>query len=575
MAAPGDPELAADLARRAASVSHDGEAVFAAQVIAAMEAEAFVEKDLGRLLNTAVGLIPRESTIYRLIEDLREQREKENDWHTSRSWLAYRYGYDKFRGNCHVVPNHGLIILSLLYGDDDFQKSLRIVNTSGWDTDCNSGNVGCLMGIKNGLGAIDQGPDWRGPVADRLFLTQAEGGQVISDAVQVAYFIVNCGRALAGEAPLTPKQGARFHFELPGSVQGFGVEYNGAEYSRVEYNGAATNRGDSRQRAPGALKVANVAGRSRLGKRSLAIQYSKLPSGQKVRVSTPTFILPEELNMPGYNLLASPTLYPGQVVQAGLCADQQNRHPVCCGLYCRSYGTKDELQLTCGPEVVLQPGEAKQVEWQVDSPMLAPVAQVGVEVTPQNAGDGVVYLDYLTWKGAPDVDFSRPPVEGTAWSRAWVDAVDRFITHMPESFRLVQNRGTGMLIQGTRDWTDYRVSADVTTNLAASLGIAARVRGLRRYYALILLSDGKARLVKMLDEEIILEERSLPWEFGQTVDLALQVTGSRLQAWVDRQLIFDLTDEAPELASGGIALVVADGCLSCDRVSVRNSDETA
>ena len=26
-----------------------------------------------------------------------------------------------------------------------------IVNTAGWDTDCNSGNVGCLLGIKNGL----------------------------------------------------------------------------------------------------------------------------------------------------------------------------------------------------------------------------------------------------------------------------------------------------------------------------------------------------------------------------------------------------------------------------------------
>ena len=43
MVAPGDPELAADLARRAASVSHDGEAIYGAQVMAAMEAQAFVE----------------------------------------------------------------------------------------------------------------------------------------------------------------------------------------------------------------------------------------------------------------------------------------------------------------------------------------------------------------------------------------------------------------------------------------------------------------------------------------------------------------------------------------------------
>ena len=58
MVSPGDPERAADLARRAASVSHDGEAIYGAQVVAAMEAQAFVEQDLNRLLDTAVGLIP-------------------------------------------------------------------------------------------------------------------------------------------------------------------------------------------------------------------------------------------------------------------------------------------------------------------------------------------------------------------------------------------------------------------------------------------------------------------------------------------------------------------------------------
>ncbi|MBE0695913.1 MAG: ADP-ribosylglycohydrolase family protein, partial [Anaerolineaceae bacterium] len=50
MVAPGDPALAADLARRAGSVSHDGEAIYGAQVIAALEAHAFVENDLEKLL---------------------------------------------------------------------------------------------------------------------------------------------------------------------------------------------------------------------------------------------------------------------------------------------------------------------------------------------------------------------------------------------------------------------------------------------------------------------------------------------------------------------------------------------
>ena len=73
--------------------------------------------------------------------------------------------------------------MALLYGDDDFQRSLMIVNTAGWDTDCNSGNVGCLLGIESGLAAIDGDYDWRGPVADRLYLSTADGGRAITDAV--------------------------------------------------------------------------------------------------------------------------------------------------------------------------------------------------------------------------------------------------------------------------------------------------------------------------------------------------------------------------------------------------------
>src|SRR5215213_3706157 len=124
--APGDPELAADLACRAGSVSHDGEAIYGAQVVAAMEAQAFVEPDLRRLIDVAVSLIPADSTIARLIADIREWHAAEPDWRTTREKIAANYGYDKYIGNCHIVPNHALIIMALLYGDDDFGKSLMI-----------------------------------------------------------------------------------------------------------------------------------------------------------------------------------------------------------------------------------------------------------------------------------------------------------------------------------------------------------------------------------------------------------------------------------------------------------------
>ena len=181
--APGDPEKAAHLAAEASMVSHGGEAIYGAQVVAAMEAQAFVENDLNKLIDTAVAFIPQDCLIYRMIDELREWHQQEPDWRKGRELIAEKYGYDRYGGNCHMIPNHALIIHSLLHGDDDFQKSLMIVNTCGWDTDCNSGNVGCLLGIKNGLEGIEQsGPDWRGPVADRILIPTADGGNSVTDA---------------------------------------------------------------------------------------------------------------------------------------------------------------------------------------------------------------------------------------------------------------------------------------------------------------------------------------------------------------------------------------------------------
>ena len=64
--APGNPELAARLAEQAARVSHDGAAVDAAKLWAAMEAEAFVSRDIERLLDVGLAQIPRDSLIAEL-----------------------------------------------------------------------------------------------------------------------------------------------------------------------------------------------------------------------------------------------------------------------------------------------------------------------------------------------------------------------------------------------------------------------------------------------------------------------------------------------------------------------------
>lgn len=552
MVAPGDPALAADLAQRAARVSHDGEAVYGAQVLAAMQAGAFVEPDLQRLIDTALTFIPRDSLIARLIHDVREWKEADGDWRKTRTRIEERYGYDRYGGNCHMIPNHALIHLGLLYGEDNFQRSLLITNTSGWDTDCNSGNVGCLLGIKNGLAGIDAGPDWRGPLADRLYLPTADGGRAITDALTEAYHVINCGRALAGEPPIAPKNGARFHFDLPGSLQGFQPD------------------GDSPFTTN--LSLENMAGHSKLGQRSLAIHYHHLAAEQVARVATPTFIPAGTPPMRGYTLIASPTLYPGQTVRAEIEADGGNGDEVTCALYARRYGANDALVLISGPEMALGPGSRGELVWRMPDTGGAPIAAIGLAVRAGNGASGTVYLDSLTWDGAPTATLGAPPDGGTMWRDAWVDALDRFDRRLSDPYRLVQNHGTGMLIQGTREWRDYTVEVAIRPNLATACGLGVRVQGLGRYYALLLSTDGKARMVKALAGQTVLAEVELPWELGRTYRLKLEARGSRLRGWVDDHLVFEGEDIPASFDGGGVALICTEGRVDCGAVAITALD---
>ena len=551
MACPGNPELAVEFARRAASVSHDGEAIYGAQVVAAIEAQAFAESNIDNLLDTAIGFIPKNSVIYRLIDDLRDWHQRDGDWRLTRERIAANYGYDKYGGNVHMVPNHALIVLALLYSEDDFQRALTIVNTAGWDTDCNSGNVGCIMGIKNGLAGIDAGPDWRRPVADRLYISAADGGRAVTDAVRETYTISKAARALANQPIESPKNGARFHFELPGSVQGFTLEES------PESDGTAV--------------IENVVGNSVSGTRSLAIRYNQLAVGRMARVATPTFIPPEAIDMPGYQLMASPTLYSGQTVQARLTADKENCQTVTCTLYIQVYGADDALVMRRGETHEVSPGGEALFNWKVDPTDGAPIAAVGIEVSSDAGASGVVYLDYLTWKGTPELSLIKPSSGGTMWKRAWIDAVDNAITSRADvaAYRIMQNHDTGLFIQGTREWENYSFSALVNPHLAKEAGIAVCVQGLKRYYALLLCDDGKLRLIKELDGRRKFAEKEFAWNWDTDYELRLEAAGSNLIACIDGNVVFEYSDTNRPLLTGSVALVCTEGRVDFRDVSVR------
>ena len=324
------------------------------------------------------------------------------------------------------------------------------------------------------------------------------------------YTISKAARALANQPIESPKNGARFHFELPGSVQGFTLEES------LESDGTAV--------------IENVVGNSVSGTRSLAIRYNQLAVGRMARVATPTFIPPEAIDMPGYQLMASPTLYSGQTVQARLTADKENCQTVTCTLYIQVYGADDALVMRRGETHEVSPGGEALFNWKVDPTDGAPIAAVGIEVSSDARASGVVYLDYLTWKGTPELSLIKPSSGGTMWKRAWIDAVDNAITSRADvaAYRIMQNHDTGLFIQGTREWENYSFSALVNPHLAKEAGIAVCVQGLKRYYALLLCDDGKLRLIKELDGRRKIAEKEFAWKLGYGLRTALGGGGFKL-----------------------------------------------
>jgi hypothetical protein len=284
---------------------------------------------------------------------------------------------------------------------------------------------------------------------------------------------------------------------------------------------------------------------------------------------------PEALNMPGYGLMASPILYPGQMVRAYLEADSDNHTDAGVRLYLSAYhpdGTPFELE---GPEVRLPAGGQGALTWQAPDTGGAPIFEIGLQFDAH----GIFYLDALTWDGPPDVAFSSlPGSQAKVWRKTWINGVQHWEGWSEEPFRIVQNEGRGMLITGSRDWQDYQFHAEIRPAfLSKEGGIAVRVQGTHRFYGLLISRDAHIRLIKELDGRTVLAEAPFPYELWQTFEFCLQVDNgstrdapsAHLRAWLDGKLLFDLLDAGQPLLNGGVALVIEEGHLLADQITVK------
>ena len=181
---PGNPELAAEMAWRDASISHVKNGIYGEMFIAAMLAIAATTNNIKDIILGGLAQIPCTSRLYEAIMSI--LNDFENGVSQKDCFQKIHERYDEYteHGWCHVISNAMVVVASILYGEGDYGKSICMSVETGFDTDCNGATVGSILGMSNGIESIPE--CWTKPINDTLQTCVFGVGTVkISDRVEM------------------------------------------------------------------------------------------------------------------------------------------------------------------------------------------------------------------------------------------------------------------------------------------------------------------------------------------------------------------------------------------------------
>ncbi|MFD0714513.1 ADP-ribosylglycohydrolase family protein [Paenibacillus sp. GCM10027626] len=547
MSCPDDPDLAVQLIKQSASVSHDGIAVEAACFLGAMQAMAFTEKNIDRLLDKGMKYLSSELLIS-AISDVRDICSRETNWRKVRAYLEPKYGYEVYSGCCPIVTNHLMVIAALLLGGDDFQQSIMIAASAGWDTDCNAGNVGCLNGIRLGLEGIGRGADFRGPVADLMYVVTADGGSVVTDAVKETHKIIEASYRLKGRD--YKAQHKKFSFDFKGSMQGF----------------APCPQADA---AMAAVELSNCNESS--NQNGLFAKFRHLARGTSSRISTPTFIDFDKLAS-NFSTVASPTLYSGQTVETTFV------NPAGALLhfapYVLYYDQDNAVKIAMGEAQSLGSGQTTH-RWQVPDTNGMPIFRIGYEFSSEQRFDGHVMLKSVDWHGAPKRFAQTGMMMNSIWNtnpfwlRTWTSSAKHFAADFKYTFCISHHEANGIATIGTADWADYTVESRLSLSLHKRAGLAARSNGHRRYYAAVFEGGNQVSIIVRKDREVrTLASAPYTYEEDRLYQLKFTVSGNELSLAIDGQQLLFAADGEALYAGGAAGFLIEEGTMVADGFTI-------
>ena len=218
------PDIAISLAEKMSSVTHDLNGTEGGKFVAVCIALAWHIQDARELITTALAYLKQDSNYAQLIREMLDfYLQYPNDPEKCLAYIEYKHSYDNYEGLCHILPNTAIMLYGMLYGNNEFNRTMQLIAEAGRDTDCNLGNVGSILAMMVGLENIDE--KWIKPINDILLCSSSIGSKNITTISKSAYHFATLACKLHSIS--CPNETIGKHttdFSLPYATNGFQIE---------------------------------------------------------------------------------------------------------------------------------------------------------------------------------------------------------------------------------------------------------------------------------------------------------------------------------------------------------------
>jgi hypothetical protein len=153
--APGLPNVVIELGEKFGRLMNYGDGLYGGQFIGGMYAKAFFENDIEKIVLAGLNCIPRNSQYAECIRDVLAWYKKNPDnWEKTWQLIEEKYNLnpdyrrfscDKGKFNIDAKINGAYIVVGLLYGKGDPDKTIIITTRCGQDSDCNPSSAAGIL----------------------------------------------------------------------------------------------------------------------------------------------------------------------------------------------------------------------------------------------------------------------------------------------------------------------------------------------------------------------------------------------------------------------------------------------